>query len=499
MDDKHLLTKLTNEEIKAIKLTKSYEQAIIYFDSGEYQKALNLFKTIKSYQDSTLYIERCNKVLNEKKKPHKLMKWIMIGIIAIVIGIGGYKMISYQSPQELYLKAITYYEEKQYEEAFALFETLEENHDAMAKVANMYYEGLGVEIDYDKALEYYIKADELGDQFAAYMIGSMYEQDLNVAKAKSWYEKGANQNDVRACYRLAYLYEQEQNYQEALKWYLKADELGHLNAANAIGYLYSNGLGVDKDLEQAKDWFKKGANQNDINAYVNVANVYYEERNYQEALTWYELAKTKGVENVQEQIDRCRKFMLQAVEVDDVIEYGVYEQDDDSSNGKEKIKWLVVAKNDESILVVSEKVLEYSSFHFNEIADGWSGCELRSWLNEEFLSLAFSDEEKRLILEKEITSFNRDGEQLISKDHLFVFSKQEIETLFNQDEDKVALPTISVTNQIHLEYCSYWTRTFAQDYIDQIIIVNSNGDFESTNGDSLGSAGIRPVMWLSIE
>jgi TPR repeat protein len=46
---------------------------------------------------------------------------------------------------------------------------------------------------------------------------------------------------------------------EAMKWNLKAYKQGHSEGANNIGELYERGLGVPKDMEQAKSWYKKAS------------------------------------------------------------------------------------------------------------------------------------------------------------------------------------------------------------------------------------------------
>ena len=57
---------------------------------------------------------------------------------------------------------------------------------------------------------------------------------------------------------------ENQNFYSALKWYKKADALKNKKAAVHIGYLYMNGLGTDKNLSVAKDYFKKAIKEKDI-------------------------------------------------------------------------------------------------------------------------------------------------------------------------------------------------------------------------------------------
>jgi len=49
------------------------------------------------------------------------------------------------------------------------------------------------------------------------------------------------------------------DHAEAMKWNLKAYKQGHSEGANNIGELYEKGLGVSKDMEQAKSWYKRAS------------------------------------------------------------------------------------------------------------------------------------------------------------------------------------------------------------------------------------------------
>ena len=78
--------------------------------------------------------------------------------------------------------------------------------DAMTTIGDLYYDGLGVEQDYAKVMEWYEKAAELNDAYAMNEIGYMYQEGLGV----------------------------EQDYAKALEWFEKAAEAGNEDAEEAI-------------------------------------------------------------------------------------------------------------------------------------------------------------------------------------------------------------------------------------------------------------------------
>ena len=90
------------------------------------------------------------------------------------------------------------------------------------------------------------------------------------------------------------------------------------------------------------------------------------------------------------------------------IKFGKYEQDNNISNGKEDIEWLVIDESGENLLLLSKSVLDilpYDTKHTNvydqeiliKVAT-WEKSSLREWLNKDFFDEAFSDEEKNKVI-----------------------------------------------------------------------------------------------------
>lgn len=64
----------------------------------------------------------------------------------------------------------------------------------------------------------------------------------------------------------------ERNVEQALVWYEKAVESGNIPAANNIGALYCEG-GLRHDLNMAEKWFRWGAERGDAVAQQNLARL----------------------------------------------------------------------------------------------------------------------------------------------------------------------------------------------------------------------------------
>lgn len=82
----------------------------------------------------------------------------------------------------------------------------------------------------------------------------------------------------------------------------------------------------------------------------------------------------------------------------DSVLFGKYEQDNDLTNGKETIEWLVLDRNDEEIVLLSKYVLDLKRMDdYYKPAMSYMDTEMYKFLDEEFYNTAFSDDEKAKI------------------------------------------------------------------------------------------------------
>ena len=86
-----------------------------------------------------------------------------------------------------------------------------------------------------------------------------------------------------------------------------------------------------------------------------------------------------------------------AIKQGDIIKIGSYEQDNDLSNGKEPIEWIVLSNNGSELFVLSKYGLDYKPMNDYPGDLTWENCSLRTWLNNDFYNTAFTDKEKDLI------------------------------------------------------------------------------------------------------
>ena len=72
----------------------------------------------------------------------------------------------------------------------------------------------------------------------------------------------------------------------------------------------------------------------------------------------------------------------------DIIEFGIYPQGADGS--VLPIEWIVLDVNENEALLISRHGLDCKQYHHERTKITWEYCDLRKWLNNDFIRSAFS-------------------------------------------------------------------------------------------------------------
>ena len=83
----------------------------------------------------------------------------------------------------------------------------------------------------------------------------------------------------------------------------------------------------------------------------------------------------------------------------DTVVFGSYEQDNDLTNGKEPLEWIVLKTEEGRAMLITRYLIDARAYHKAFVNMTWSECTLRQWLNDTFLTEAFSQEEQARIQE----------------------------------------------------------------------------------------------------
>lgn len=151
----------------------------------------------------------------------------------------------------------------------------------MAMADDLFYSGTGWDDD-SKAIEYYLKAAELGSQDAAFMAALLYNEgygtetdyDRAVGIMKDLADGGYSDAMVfmgNACE----LGRAGLSAEDAFGWYEKAAELGNVSGMYYLAQCYGSGNGVEADGEEKVKWLSAAADAGDGVSMMELALTYF--------------------------------------------------------------------------------------------------------------------------------------------------------------------------------------------------------------------------------
>ncbi len=97
-------------------------------------------------------------------------------------------------------------------------------------------------------------------------------------------------------------------------------------------------------------------------------------------------------------VDVVQNDIDSAENAGDTVKFGYYEQDGDTSNGKEPIEWEVTGFYDFAVEMKSKKLLDLQPYNETDEACSWETCDLRKWLNDDFKKEAFPGSLEKMML-----------------------------------------------------------------------------------------------------
>ena len=199
---------------------------------------------------------------------------------------------------------------------------------------------------------------------------------------------------------------------------------------------------------------------------------------------------------------------LKNISVGDILYFGSYEQDNNLSDGKEKIAWQVLDVEENKILVISMQGLDCCVFDNKRRTVTWEDSSIREWLNETFFSESFDSDEKKLIISEKITpgknpKYNTEcGNATVDK--VFLLNIEETSKYFKNDDARQCKPTeYAKANGAYTDVdngnCWWWSRSPGYSR-DMAAFIHSSGRAHSFGMIvNYGTNGcVRPAMWIDI-
>lgn len=200
----------------------------------------------------------------------------------------------------------------------------------------------------------------------------------------------------------------------------------------------------------------------------------------------------------------------------DLVTFGNFEQDGDTSNGPEPISWIVLEAGEDSALLLSEDVLMAMPFHETRANVTWEDCALRAWLNEDFMADAFSEGERGQILAQQLDNPSNPRYEThgcgSTRDSVFLLSLNEASAYLRTAQERYSVGSARASRYaglLHLETegeeseyagrANWWLRTpGAEQY--SAAFTDRDGSIYEAGADVSHETfcGIRPAVRVRI-
>ncbi len=155
-------------------------------------------------------------------------------------------------------------------------------------------------------------------------------------------------------------------------------------------------------------------------------------------------------------------------------------------------KWLVLAKEEDRVLLITEKIIFTMPWAESNRIQDWENSSIRRWLETTFYEKFDSEEASRIIpvyFSSDYTVQFELPENENCKGRFFLLSKEEVYQYFMSVKDRQCLNHKGVRNGW------WWLRTPAEN--NKIWNISTSGSLSShLKTDSLG--GVRPAIWVSL-
>ena len=168
---------------------------------------------------------------------------------------------------------------------------------------------------------------------------------------------------------------------------------------------------------------------------------------------------------------------------------------EDNTKKPENIRWVMTDIVGNRFLLVSESIIGIQEFNRIDSSLTWKNSFLRKWLNGDFYDKAFSQEEKRLIVQTEVPNDSenpRKWEKYNStKDKVFLLSREELEKYYPNEKDR----EVFIDSSAYPYTDSYWVRTPGKRGED-VAVMKMDGTFGETQCND--EVGVRISVWVQM-
>ena len=199
------------------------------------------------------------------------------------------------------------------------------------------------------------------------------------------------------------------------------------------------------------------------------------------------------------------------VQVGGRVQFGQYPQ---GAKGEvQPLVWRVLAVENGRALLITDKLIDAIPYNKKYTDVTWETCTLRKWMNNDFISQAFSSSQQVQIAT--VTNQNPNNPEYktiggnATQDRVFALSIDEAKKYFRDDDDRMAAPTgyakkqgSYVSDSFSLptgEKTGWWWLRSPGIRSISAANVNNGGIIDQNGGSVISSLGcVRPAFWLNL-
>lgn len=215
--------------------------------------------------------------------------------------------------------------------------------------------------------------------------------------------------------------------------------------------------------------------------------------------------------------ERRWQTQLKNAAIGSYVIFGTYEQDNNLANGNEDIEWLVLAKENNRLLVISRYALDSKPYNTEDVSVTWETCTLRTWLNQDFLNTAFSSAEQVLIptvtVKAEKKAERGPNPVNDTQDKVFLLNAPEVELYFPDRNMRTCVQTAYLAAQMAVErmigygsrsmprvghYAGWWLRSPGEHTNNRASGIDTEGYLSECDVDREYYMAVRPAMWIEL-
>ena len=495
----------------------AYIPAAALHDAGQYQEALDSFNAngLAGYKDSGTLMDDCR---------------YQLGMAAMAKGdyaaardwfdtAGSYGDSTTQASECRYQIALGLMKTGRYDEAISAFSEISSYSDSKARITACYNAkaaALEAAGSFEAAYAQYAKASNTDKmKETAYQAALVKLSSGSYEEAISWYERAEDYRDAKEqILSIGEYYYTTQQYDLAEAVYVKVPGTG---VADQRLYELGQYYELVGNYSHAAQCYREAGDHQDA---PDKAAAMQQEVDYQEAGTLYLAGDYEGAKRLYSKITGYKDVDSKLAEARDAVfsvgnyvTFGTYPQTEAGTDST-AVEWLVLARDGEKVLLISRYALDCKPYNTSYTGVTWETCDLRYWLNNDFINKAFTSTEQQGILTVTVDNSKSQGNSNWSasggnntQDKVFLLSYAEAGKYFISYEARKCAPTDYAVKNGAYTSSSYktdgrptgwwWLRSPGSSS-SLAAYVRVNGALGDYSRVYITNGVVRPALWIDL-